>query len=78
MSNVTRCSLCDCILSLGEYDFTGHTPDLCQRGTVDRIAFLTKMYQESQRDVAILRDMMARHECAALAPAVPTTREEKP
>lgn len=64
MSHETRCEFCLCPLSLGAYEFTGHTPDLCRLGTLDRIKTLTKMFQEGQRDIAILRDMMGRHVCA--------------
>lgn len=64
MSAESKCSLCGCLLTLGDMEFTGHTTELCRLGTIARIADLTTLAQAQAKDIAILRDMIARHDCA--------------
>lgn len=65
MSDESVCALCGCILTLGNMEFMGHTPELCRQGTAYRIAHLRQMLDSRDRDIALLRDMVARHVCAA-------------
>ena len=64
MSDESKCSLCGCILTLGDMYFAGHTEELCRAGTLGRIRMLETMLSERMKDIAMLRDMIARHVCA--------------
>lgn len=73
MSDTTTCSYCGCTLTMGRYEFTGHTDELCKALTLDRIRFTERALEDAKRDLTILRDMMGRHVCAPAA----GEREEK-
>ena len=77
MSGETICALCGCVLTLGNMEFAGHTPDLCRHGTASRLAHLRQMLDERDRDIALLRDMIARHDCAARVRAAERAEKEK-
>jgi hypothetical protein len=64
MSDTKTCTYCGCVLTIGKYEFLAHTDEFCKRGTLYRIQDLTRMLTKSYEEVAILRDMMGRHECA--------------
>ena len=69
MGDTTRCPLCECPLTVGNYEFRAHDRAFCERGVLYRIETLTRMLTKQCEETAILRDMMARHVCAPAASA---------
>lgn len=63
MSDTVRCTYCQCVLTIGGYDFTGHTEERCKEWTLYRVRDLEKTVERLNLDLAVLRDMMGRHVC---------------
>jgi uncharacterized protein YcgI (DUF1989 family) len=66
MGDEIRCAACDCLLTLGNMEFRGHTDERCREWSIARVRHLTETIARQQQDIAILRDTIARHDCAAL------------